>query len=150
MYQYIRYSLCENPYSNYKTLPASILILSDNQLSAKVMGVQLQSFHSKIDIVCHLTAGLHFINTKIYDLIIIDVGLFDFPEYQLAKTIRTLNDPIKSQTPIFILCNHIDETYKRRCIAIGVNELAMKSISLMRMSIILYRLLKKHRTLHTH
>lgn len=97
-----------------KEIMASILVVEDNELAAIAVTLTLKPFNCHIDTAEAGSTAVEMAQKGNYDLILMDIGLPDFSGIEVAKKIRGLADPKKSQVPIVALTGHANNSEMRQ------------------------------------
>jgi len=120
-------------------LTASILLVEDNA-AAMAVTLALKPFNCVIDIAEDGAQAVKKAESKLYDLIFMDVGLPDISGIDVTKAIRAFSDIQKSQVPIVVLTGHAGDVEKRQeCIDAGIQEVLSKPVQPLALESVLQR-----------
>ena len=88
-----------------------VLLVEDSRIAQLAANNILESFGCTVDMVESGDAAIKLFATHNYDLILLDVGLPDQNGYQVAKTMRAMEEgALRRRTPIMVLTAHADES----------------------------------------
>jgi CheY-like chemotaxis protein len=106
---------------------ASILLVEDEPISQRVAQLMLENLGHKVDVANTGEKALSLLVSKVYDLILMDLGLPDMTGDQVTIKIREREGNNKS-LPIIALTAHVFHSDKKRCLAAGMNGFLGKPI----------------------
>ena len=105
----------------------NILLVEDNLLSQKVAKIILSNFACEIDTVLSGEQALSLIRQKKYDLVLMDIGLYDIDGFEVTKKIRSEN---YSKIPIIgLTANSISSEVKKEASSAGMNDILSKPLT---------------------
>ncbi|MBA3535522.1 MAG: response regulator [Tatlockia sp.] len=109
---------------------ALILVVEDNLLAAKSLQSILSRFNCSSDHAENAEQALKMVQTKVYDLVLMDVGLGDgIDGIEASRQIRRLNTPKLLNLPIIAVTGHADDSEKREeAFAAGIQEVCPKPL----------------------
>lgn len=107
-----------------------VLLVEDNPMVQLVHKRMLDKVGCDYDLAEDGKQALEMSNNG-YDLILMDIGLPQINGVDVAKQIRSreMTDQKNSQTPIIGLTAYGEEEMKAKCLAAGMDEVAVKPIS---------------------
>lgn len=105
-----------------------ILLVEDDQLSAKIAQSILSELNCAIDIAPDAKTALEKIQKQNYHLILMDIGLPDMDGISLTHRIRLQQWQKRDTTPIIGLTAHIDVENRQRCLDAGINTILLKPL----------------------
>ncbi|HXH55617.1 MAG TPA: response regulator [Gammaproteobacteria bacterium] len=107
----------------------TILIVEDNALVAEFTKINFTNLDCDVDIALDGKTALEYAKQKIYDLILMDLGLPDIDGYTVTQEIRS-NELLHNNalTPIVALTAHITNEGQERCIASGMRAIIVKPL----------------------
>lgn len=105
-----------------------LLLVEDEPLSQKYCQVLLQGCGYQLDIAgCGKTA-LAYIEQHAYESILMDVGLPDGSGIEVARVIRTTDNPNR-HIPIIAFTAHLDSIKEQACLEAGMTAFLLKPVS---------------------
>lgn len=105
-----------------------ILIVEDNDIAGKLMGMILVKAGCKADIALDGIEAMKLFFSNKYDLIFMDIGLPDLSGLTVTKLIKEYTQ-YKNYSPIIIaLTAHSDIATKEACLKIGMTEFLTKPV----------------------
>ena len=127
----------DNPYSklHFGKLKPHILLVEDDPVAQKINVLFLNQFGCEVAVASTGSEAFEKYNNTI-DLILLDIGLPDISGTSVCKQIRTL--PSGHNVPIIALTAHGGEI-KEECLAVGINEVAVKPILIQELFYLLQR-----------
>lgn len=102
------------------------LLVEDDPLTQRVTKWMLEDLKCDVDIAENGTNAIQLLSDH-YDIIFLDVGLPDMDGIELAKIIRSSNNPNKN-TPIVALTAHVLDKDREKCRAVGMNDFLKKPL----------------------
>ncbi|MCZ6914944.1 MAG: response regulator [Rickettsia endosymbiont of Ixodes persulcatus] len=102
------------------------LLVEDEAICQKLLENHLLLLDYQIDIVKEARAAIQAINNKLYDLIIIDLGLPDQPGETVIEAIQQCD--LNQQTPVIVCTAHADQKIEKKCLALGADKVLIKPI----------------------
>ena len=117
----------ENPLLEKSLAPigrCSILIVEHDRHAASALRGILEDFGQQVTLARSGNAALDLLSDQVYDLIFMDVQM---PIMDGLTTTRWIHQR-GVNTPIVAVTNNNDQTSRRRCIQIGMNEILAKPI----------------------
>ena len=99
------------------------LLVEDNDLARMVAEVSLKKVNCKVDSVSTGEEAVQLALTKKYDIIFMDIGLGDTDGFQVTQTIRS-ESQFNKDTLIVALTAHLEESYREKAKAVGINDQA--------------------------
>jgi len=106
-----------------------LLLVEDDKLAAKIAQSILAELDCVIDIAPDAKTALERIQSKDYQLILMDIGLPDMDGIALAHRIRLQQWQRTDTTPIVGLTAHIDVENRQRCLDAGMNTVILKPLN---------------------
>lgn len=107
----------------------TILIVEDNALVAEFTKINFTNLGCEVDIAINGRTALEYAQQKIYDLILMDLGLPDIDGYTVTQEIRS-NELLRNNTstPILALTAHVTNEGQERCIQSGMLAIIVKPL----------------------
>jgi signal transduction histidine kinase/ActR/RegA family two-component response regulator len=105
---------------------AKIMVVEDNILNQKVMSRFLERWNMNIVIANNGEEALHLLHKANVHLILMDLQMPVMDGYEAARSIRTLDDPLKRNVPIIALTAAALKEVKERVFASGMNDYITK------------------------
>lgn len=103
------------------------LVVEDEHMHQTIMSHYLSQFHYLAEVVDTAEKAIQQIHTKIYDLILTDLGLPDQGGEVVVHQARMSN--VNRLTPLIVLTAHADEELQKKCLKFGADEVLIKPIS---------------------
>lgn len=85
----------------------NILLIEDNKIAQKLTVEILKEYSHDVEVIGNATQALYSLKNKLYDLILIDIGLPDMNGLALAKQIKKLNNK-NATIPLIALTAHFE------------------------------------------
>jgi CheY-like chemotaxis protein len=105
-----------------------ILIIEDNQIASKILGLQLNSINCECDIADTGVEAIKQYFAKHYDLILLDIGLPDINGLTISKLIRRYETA--KRIPIIAVTAHNSDSDKQAALAAGVDQFLAKPVDI--------------------
>jgi CheY-like chemotaxis protein len=105
-----------------------LLLVEDEPLSQKYCQVLLQGRGYTLDIAANGKAALEYIAAHTYQTILMDVGLPDASGIDVARVIRTTDNPNR-EVPIIAFTAHLDPAKHQACSDAGMTAFLIKPVS---------------------
>ena len=109
-----------------KILNYKALFVEDDPIQQKVIGETLFQLGYTTDIVGNAKDGISLLQDKIFNLIILDLGLPDFPGEVIIDAVRKSSH--NTNALIIVTSAHADNNTKKRCLSIGADAVFVKPI----------------------
>jgi DNA-binding response OmpR family regulator len=106
----------------------AVLLVEDDEITKKIETYTLQELGCKVDAVPTATAAKTALS-KVYDLIVLDVGLPDQNGVKLAEEIRSGRTKQKFSTPIVVVSARAEETDRQRYAMAGIDDVFAKPMN---------------------
>jgi CheY-like chemotaxis protein len=106
-----------------------ILVVEDEELAQAIAKYYLENLGCIVDFAATGEESLRLVTKNHYDLILMDIGIFDMDGLNIAKKIRGLNHQIKD-VPIVALTVHIYESLKKRAQELNFKDYLAKPLTL--------------------
>ncbi len=105
-----------------------LLLVEDEPLSQKYCQLLLMSTGYKLDIAPNGKVALKWIATRLYNGILMDVGLPDISGIDISRIIRCSENPNRN-VPIIALTAHLDASKQEACLDAGITSFLIKPVS---------------------
>lgn len=105
-----------------------ILIVDDNEMTLTLVSKILELEGYEVDIASNAIDAFNLIQSKRFDLLILDVMMPDMNGYDLCKKLRS--DPYNLKIPVMILTAEGNNLEKQRAVACGANDLLTKPFNM--------------------
>jgi two-component system sensor histidine kinase/response regulator len=105
-----------------------LLLVEDEPLSQKYCQLLLQGRGYQLDIASNGKIALEFIAKQRYQSILMDVGLPDASGIDVARVIRSSDNPNRN-VPIIALTAHLDQSKQQACLDAGMTAFLNKPVS---------------------
>jgi len=106
-----------------------VLLVEDHELAAEIASNLLTRLGCKVDTAINGSIALQLVKTKLYDLILMDIGLPDIDGYIVTKQIRRNKRAKNHSTPIVALTAHAVEEHSQKCTSAGMNAVLAKPLT---------------------
>lgn len=103
------------------------LLVEDEYMNQKIMSHFLSQFHYIVEAVDTAEKAIQLIHTKIYDLILTDLGLPDQGGEMIVHQARASD--INRLTPLIVITAHANAELQNKCLKFGADEVLIKPIS---------------------
>lgn len=113
-----------------------ILLAEDNLINQEVVIALLNTLgYSQIDPVTNGREAVRAVESKAYDLVLMDVSMPEIDGFEATRQIRsTTSKAINRQIPILALTAHALKGDRERCLTAGMNDYLAKPIDLEQLS----------------
>ena len=105
--------------------PLTILLAEDNKINAVLAKAIIERAHHKLDIVSNGREAVTAMQTKSYDLVLMDMHMPEMDGLEATRQIRQI-DGEASATPIIALTANAMAADRERCLAIGMDDFIAK------------------------
>ena len=109
-----------------KILNYKVLFVEDDPIQQKIMGETLFQLGYATDIVGNAKDGISLLQVKTFNLIILDLGLPDFPGEVIIDAVRKCAR--NTHALIIVTSAHADKNTQKRCLNIGADAVFVKPI----------------------
>lgn len=109
---------------NYK-----ILVVEDDEMSQIVAKEVLEKLGCHVDIASTGTEGVRFFEENDYDLLFVDLGIFDMDGFNVAKKIKSSTKKKTKKVPLIALTEHEADSIKKRAKKFGFKDYLIKPLS---------------------
>ncbi len=107
---------------------ARVLIVEDNSVNQQVALGMLRLLGCDVEIACNGREALEKVETKVFDLIYMDIQMPEMDGSEATAAIRNLEDD-SSNTPIVAMTAHAMSGERERCLAAGMNDYMSKPVT---------------------
>jgi CheY-like chemotaxis protein len=104
-----------------------VLIVEDNTLNQKLMGILLKQMGHMFDIAIDGHEAVVKVREKKYDLILMDIQMPVMDGFEAARIIRS---DMKVTTPIIALTARVFKEDEEKCRAVGMNDFLTKPVEM--------------------
>jgi signal transduction histidine kinase/DNA-binding response OmpR family regulator len=105
----------------------SILIVEDNSLNQKLMGILLKQMGNTFAVAHDGVEAVSMVKEKKFDLILMDIQMPVMDGFEATRIIR---DEMKVTVPIIALTARVFKEDEEKCVAVGMNDFLTKPIEL--------------------
>ena len=123
------------------------LLVEDDPIQQKIIGTMLSQLGYTIDIVGNAKDGICRLQNKIFNLVILDLGLPDLPGEVVIDAVRKCTR--NSDALIIVTSAHADKKNQQRCLHFGANTVLVKPIYKEKLEKIIYTSLENKNTKFT-
>ncbi|MEM9984312.1 MAG: response regulator, partial [Bacteroidota bacterium] len=107
-----------------------VLMVEDNPLNQMVTEKLLTSWEMRVDIANNGREGVEKYQSKVYDLVLMDVQMPEMDGYQATQKIRELEKETGRHIPIIALTANAVMGIDQKCIAAGMDDYLAKPIDI--------------------
>lgn len=104
----------------------SILVVDDNKVNQRVAALTLQKWNAKVDVADHAKMCFEKLQSKHFDLILMDVTMPEIDGFEATQYIRKKMPSSISKIPIIAMTASAFTGDREKCIAMGMNEYISK------------------------
>lgn len=105
---------------------AQVLLVEDNEINREVAGTLMEGYGLRIHYAVDGRVALDAINTRRFDLVLMDIQMPVLDGYEVTRRIRAMEG--MDALPIIALTAHAMKDDRDRCIAAGMNDHLAKPI----------------------
>lgn len=134
----------KNSNNNDKRKLPQVLLVEDHHIVQMVSKQQFERFGCAVDIAPNAASVMPLFQSKLYDLVIMDLGLPDGDGCSLAEQIREWGETHGGYTPVIALTAHADVVKKQECLAAGMELVLIKPLSIEMAERVFNRFLNKN------
>ena len=113
-----------------------ILVVEDNIINQKVAMGQLRVLGYDATVVASGTEAIEIVRSRSFDLILLDCQMPDIDGYDVARTIRSMEQKSR-RVPIIAMTAHTMDGEREKCLAAGMNDFLSKPVSMQRLGTVL-------------
>ncbi|MDR2893075.1 MAG: response regulator [Deltaproteobacteria bacterium] len=107
---------------------ASIMVVEDNQLNREIIVEVLEQAGARAVAVTDGQAALDILQQQSFDLILMDLQMPVMDGLEAARRIRALESASIAMIPIIALTANTQESDRRNCVAVGMNDFIAKPL----------------------
>jgi len=111
------------------TYNAKILLIEDEELSQITTRKLLESFGCNVDVGTTGAAGVRLFEQNVYDLVFVDLKIFDMDGFKVARKIKELQKNSKNKTPMVVLSSHDEDGVKKIAKKLGFKDYITKPLN---------------------
>jgi polar amino acid transport system substrate-binding protein len=126
--------------SHCQQLSGSVLLVEDNHINQQVARELIEGMGISVDTADNGRFALEAINSKRYDLVLMDLQMPEMDGYEATQRIRAIKD--YDTLPIVAMTAHAMASEREQCLASGMNEHIPKPIDPTHLNRVLSRWLK--------
>jgi two-component system, sensor histidine kinase len=123
-----------------------ILLTEDNNINTFLVKKMVQKWNVDLDIAENGAEALKLVESKSFDIILMDIHLPDIQGYEVIKMIRNMTDKIKSNTPIIAISATLQSELKEYISTGNINDYILKPFN----SYQLYNKIEKYSLVKIH
>jgi signal transduction histidine kinase/HPt (histidine-containing phosphotransfer) domain-containing protein len=105
---------------------SQILLVEDNPLNQMVTKAVLEDWGVDVDIAIHGKQGIHYLENRDYDLVLMDLQMPEMDGYEATRYIRNKMQGNARNTPIIALTANAFTGMDDECMKIGMNDYISK------------------------
>lgn len=106
-----------------------VLVVDNEELSRSAAQVYLERLGCSVDIAPTGEEAIRLVQKNIYDLVLMDLGLFDMDGLNVAKRIREMGDQIK-EMPLIAVTRYTLKSLRKRAKELGFRDYIIKPLNL--------------------
>ncbi|MEM8932882.1 MAG: response regulator, partial [Acidobacteriota bacterium] len=106
-----------------------ILLAEDNPISRDLVQLMLEDSQCEVVAEENGRQAVERLVEEPFDLVLMDCHMPEMDGYEATRRIRQSTDPLRARVPILALTASALESDRRRCEAVGMNEVLSKPIS---------------------
>jgi two-component system, OmpR family, aerobic respiration control sensor histidine kinase ArcB len=106
-----------------------ILVIEDDEMSQIVAKEVLEKLGCRVDIASTGSEGVRFFENNDYDLLFVDLGIFDMDGFSVAKKIKASSKKKTKKVPLIALTEHQAESIRKRAKKLGFCDYLIKPLS---------------------
>lgn len=107
-----------------------ILLVEDEEMAQFAAEGMLKKLGCEVDVAATGHEALERLKKGFYDLILMDLGIFDMDGFNITKKIRSMGDNLLKQIPIVILTAYDHASIKKRASTLGLDDFLTKPLTL--------------------
>jgi CheY-like chemotaxis protein len=104
-----------------------VLLVEDEALAQRAQQLILKGGGNKVTIAQTSKQAIDIAKEKVFDLILMDIGLPDVDGIETARELKARS--LNTKTPIVALTGHLDKAEHKRCLAVGMLDVVVKPIT---------------------
>jgi DNA-binding response OmpR family regulator len=124
------------PLERKAILKHQVLFIEDDPIQQKVIGTMLFQLGYTIDVVGNAKDGISRLRDKIFNLVVLDLGLPDLPGEVVIDAVRKCTR--NSDALIIVISAHADRIVQERCFHFGADAFFVKPIYMDNLEKIIY------------
>lgn len=105
-----------------------VLLVEDEEIAQISARKILEDFGCLVDVAMTGAEALRLFEQNLYDLILMDLYIFDMDGFNIAKSFRRMRKRVK-KTPIIALTVHTSDSIKNRAKKLGFKEFINKPLT---------------------
>ena len=133
------------PLQSQEKSSGRILVVEDNPVNQKVAAGQLRLLGYQPEIAATGTAAIEMFRHQSYDLILLDCQMPEMDGYEVATTIRRLENKTR-RVPIVAITAHTTGGEREKCMSAGMDDFVTKPVSTQRLGQVMARWLGQRET----
>ncbi len=106
-----------------------ILLVEDLPIARISAKLVLGKLNCEVEVAENGTQALNLVNSKLYDIIFMDIGLPDIDGILVTSKIRQQPNCMNSKTPIIALTAHQEGELRAKCFEAGMNDFLTKPLT---------------------
>lgn len=121
-----------------------ILVVEDDENGQMAAKLALESLHCMVDIADCGRDALRLFRNNLYDLVFMDIAILDMDGFTITEQFRQIEKDKKNKpVPILALSAYDDTSFKKRAVAVGIDNYLLKPITIPKCRKILKQLFPK-------
>jgi two-component system, OmpR family, aerobic respiration control sensor histidine kinase ArcB len=119
-----------------------VLLVEDEEISQFAAKTVLEALGCEVDLANTGYSALEMVKNNFYDLVFMDLGIFDMDGFNVTKEIRKMDGANKT-VPIVALTGYDQKSTKNKALKIGLNDYVVKPLNMENCKNILMKFIKK-------
>lgn len=111
------------------SMSITALVVEDEEIAQTAAKHLLSELGCQVTIANTGYEALDLIEKNFYDIVLMDLGIFDIDGLNITKKIRSMDGNIKN-TPIIAVTMYKQSSLKKRAFDLGVNDFLVKPLTL--------------------
>lgn len=111
-----------------RDIPVKVLVVEDEEISQITAKYLLGELGCVVDVIDTGYGALEKLSSNDYDIVFMDLGIFDMDGLNIAKKIRDMPGNIKD-VPIVAITMYEHDSMRKRAFALGFNDFLIKPLT---------------------
>ncbi|MFA6409175.1 MAG: response regulator [Gammaproteobacteria bacterium] len=126
--------------------PGKILLVEDEEMAQFAAKDMLNQLGCDVDVAATGHEALEQLKRGFYDLVLMDLGIFDMDGFNITKKIRSMGDKLLKQIPIVIVTAYDHASIKKRASTLGLDDVLTKPLTLDGCKAVLNKYIRQKKT----
>jgi two-component system aerobic respiration control sensor histidine kinase ArcB len=106
-----------------------ILLVEDEEVTQKSMNALWTRLGCQVDVASTGHGALFMVSKRAYDMVIMDIGIFDLDGFNVTKRIKSMGDQLQS-IPIVAVTSYAHNSVRNRATSLGLNDFLIKPLKI--------------------